>query len=99
MTTYFIEPGDWETATGECLPSGTNGIEVVPASEFRKSTEAHEALGEWLSEAIEDADASYRKAPYAVTAVRALLLKQFASKHQAFLRDTSQRKETCEDSK
>jgi hypothetical protein len=35
MTTYFIEPGDWESATGECLPSGSNGIAVVPLNEVK----------------------------------------------------------------
>lgn len=37
MTTYFIEPGDWESATGESLPSGSDGIAVVPAAELRKA--------------------------------------------------------------
>lgn len=39
MATYFIEPGDWESATGESLPSGSDGIAVVPASELRKAIE------------------------------------------------------------
>lgn len=34
MTTYFIEPGDWESATGECLPSGSEGIAVVPVDKL-----------------------------------------------------------------
>lgn len=36
MKTYFIEPGDWETATGECLPNGTEGIAVVTLSDFER---------------------------------------------------------------
>jgi hypothetical protein len=30
MKRYFIEPGDWEAATGECLPRDRHGIVVVP---------------------------------------------------------------------
>lgn len=36
MKTYFIEPGDWEAATGECLPSGSAGISVVSVEEAQK---------------------------------------------------------------
>jgi hypothetical protein len=36
MTTYFIEPGDWEAATGECLPSGISGIVVVPVADVQE---------------------------------------------------------------
>lgn len=38
MTSYFIEPGDWESATGECLPSGSDGIAVVPLVEVEELT-------------------------------------------------------------
>lgn len=37
MTTYFIEPGNWEAATGECLPKESDGITVVPVAELQKS--------------------------------------------------------------
>ena len=36
MKTYFIEPGDWESATGECLPSGTEGIAVVTLADYER---------------------------------------------------------------
>jgi hypothetical protein len=39
VATYFIEPGDWESATGECLPNGSDGIPVVPVSDLRKAIE------------------------------------------------------------
>jgi len=39
MTTYMIEPGDWESATGECLPRGSNGVVVVPVGDLRKAIE------------------------------------------------------------
>lgn len=99
MKTYFIEPGDWESATGESLPSGSNGIAVVPAAELRKAMNIHEAFGEWLCVQIEDADAAYRKHPIPEMAIRSISLKQIASKHQAFLRGISPQEQQCEDSK
>ena len=39
MKSYYIESGDWESATGECLPSGVDGISVVAVSELRKALE------------------------------------------------------------
>jgi len=39
VSTYFIDPGSWESATGECLPSESDGISVVPVSELRKAIE------------------------------------------------------------
>jgi hypothetical protein len=44
MKTYFIEPGDWEGATGECLPSGSEGIEVTPVLSSEPVTE------DWIRE-------------------------------------------------
>jgi hypothetical protein len=35
----MIEPGDWESATGECLPRGSNGVVVVPVGDLRKAIE------------------------------------------------------------
>jgi hypothetical protein len=93
MKTYFIEPGDWEAATSECLPSGSEGIEVVAAAEAKQLLGAHEAFGEWLSKQIDDADAAYRKRPVAEMAIRALALKHVASKQQAFLRHGNQQEE------
>lgn len=34
MKTYFIEPGDWEAATGESLPNDSHGISVVAFEDF-----------------------------------------------------------------
>jgi len=36
VKTYFIEPGDWESATGECLPSDSHGISVVTLEEHER---------------------------------------------------------------
>ena len=44
MKKYFIEPGDWEAATGECLPSGSEGIEVTPVLSSEPATE------DWIRE-------------------------------------------------
>lgn len=38
MTTYFIEPEDWEAATGERLPDGVSGIVVVPVADVQEET-------------------------------------------------------------
>jgi hypothetical protein len=53
MKTYFIEPGDWEGATGECLPSGTEGIAVVPADEANALTKRVEKLEAALRTIVE----------------------------------------------
>lgn len=39
MKKYFIEPGDWEAATGERLPSGSEGIDVTPVLSSEPATE------------------------------------------------------------
>lgn len=39
MTSYFIEPGDWEGATGESLPPGAAGIAVVTFDAVRRAIE------------------------------------------------------------
>ena len=36
MKTYFIEPGDWESATGESLPKDSHGIFVVSLDDFER---------------------------------------------------------------
>ena len=46
MTTYFIEPGDWESATGESLPSGSHGITVMTVADAQKALKELEEM--WL---------------------------------------------------
>ena len=41
MTTYMIEPGDWESATGECLPRGSNGVVVRKVEAGPYESEGH----------------------------------------------------------
>jgi hypothetical protein len=52
MSTYFIEPGDWEAATGECLPSGRDGIVVVPLEKVNDMLVVIRRLAtvEWMGE-------------------------------------------------
>ena len=37
-TKYMIDPGDWESATGERLPAGSDGVLVVKMPEGQSST-------------------------------------------------------------
>ena len=62
MTTYMIEPGDWESATGECLPRGSNGVVVRKVEAGPYESDGHKdrcaLIGLLVSRTLDMRDAS-----------------------------------------
>jgi len=44
VSVFFIEPGDWECATGECLPAGSEGVLVHKTNDRLKYLTDHDWL-------------------------------------------------------